>query len=186
MILFPGLVYDQNSIDLMKRFIVDCKKLLGDNPFLWMAFQNNSLSDNCCSSSSFKSQFQNMIEILEDDLDFFFPKLFMNMRNSREVTQVARTVKTDLNISRITSVVDFQNIWKSSICSYIPTLIPISKENLDQNYSKLFEMATEKGKLNIILFNEGGSFDLEEIKQAILDCGVDDEKIFVLLFFLRS
>ena len=41
-------------------------------------------------SENFKSEFDNMVRILEEENDIFFPKLFMNMRNSREVAQAAK------------------------------------------------------------------------------------------------
>ena len=167
---------------MAKEFILDCKKTLGNNPFLWFAFQTNALNDLCGSSDNFKNEFENLLKILEDEVNFFLPKLFMNMRNSREVTEVAKTVKTDYDSSNVTSVVDSLNVWKSSICSYIPTLIPISREDLDENYTKLFAHATEKGKLNVILFRGDSKFDLKKIEMAILACGVEQDNIFIHTF----
>ena len=179
-----GMEYNPTSIDLVKKFIIDCKIALGKNPFLWFAFQSNSLSDYCYSSELFKEEFENMIKFFEEEVNFFLPKFFMNMRNSREVTEVAKTVKTDSLYlpSKITNIVDYLNVWKSSISSYIPTLVPISSDDLAKNYSILFEHATEKGKLNVILFREDSSFNVKKIKKAVLNCGVEPENIFIHTF----
>ena len=174
--------YDEQSIEVVRNFILDCKKVLKDNPFLWLAFQTNALNDLCWSSEDFKSKFEEMVEFLEEEVDFFLPKLFMNMRNSREVTEVAKTFRTDYASHYITNVIESLKVWKSSICSYIPTLIPISKQDLDQNYSKLFDHATENGKLNIILFHEDNGFDVEKIKHAILHSGVEEDNLFIHTF----
>ena len=172
---------------MVKELILDCKKVLDNNPFIWFAFQTNALNDHCSTSKTFKEEFEIMIKYLEEEADFFFPELFMNMRNSREVTEVAKTVKTYDRFfgAKITNLVDSLNVWKSSICSFIPMLIPISEDNLNMNYSKLFEHATEKGKLNVILFREKvsqGNFDVNKIEKAIRDCGVEQENIFVHTF----
>ena len=179
-----GMEYNPTSIDLVKKFIIDCKIALGKNPFLWFAFQSNSLSDYCYSSELFKEEFENMIKFFEEEVNFSLPKLFMNMRNSREVTEVAKTVKTDSLYlpSKITNIVDYLNVWKSSISSYIPTLVPISSDDLAKNYSILFEHATEKGKLNVILFRGDSKFDLKKIEMAILACGVEQDNIFIHTF----
>ena len=167
---------------MVKKFILDCKKVLKDNPFLWLAFQTNALNDLCRSSENFKLKFEEMVVFLEEEVDFFFPKLFMNMRNSREVTEVAKTFRSGYSYPYITDIIDSSKVWKSSICSYIPTLIPISNQDLDQNYSKLFDHATEKGKLNVILFHEDSIFDEDKIKESIINCGVEEENVFVHTF----
>ena len=199
--------------------MANCKVALGDNPFLWLAFQSNSLADNCWASKNYKSEFNKMTRNLTHEMGFEAPKLFMNMRNSREVTQAAKTVKSkyskvlskteyvnhpwDSPTTKITNAINFSRDWKSSICSHIPTVIPILHEDLDQNYSRLFNIATEKGKLNVILgnfslektgfslktnplkvgtFDLDRTFDLDKIKEAVVNCGVEEENIFIHTF----
>ena len=101
-----------------------------------------------------------------------------NPITNRPFTEVAKTIRTGLAL-KITDVIDSSKGWKSSVCSFIPTLIPISSQDLDQNYSKLFNHATGKGKLNVILFDGESNFDLEKIKQAVLDCGVEEKNLFI-------
>ena len=48
---------------MAKEFILDCKKTLGNNPFLWFAFQTNALNDLCGSSDNFKNEFENLLKI---------------------------------------------------------------------------------------------------------------------------
>ena len=60
--------------------------------------------------------------------------------------------------------------------------IPISSNDLDHNYPNIFKHSTEKGKLNVVLFREGGSFDVNKIEQAILKCDVEQENVFIHTF----
>ena len=64
-------MYNDLSIKWVEQFILDCKKILGDNPFLWFAFQTNALNDLCESSGNFEKHFERMVESLEKDIDFF-------------------------------------------------------------------------------------------------------------------
>ena len=167
---------------MAKNFISDCKKVLSKKQFLYMAFQTNALSDSCYSSDNFKESFENMIKVLEEELDFFIPKMFMNMRNSREIVEVAKTIETTEFHYKIANIIDYSKIWKSSITSYLPTLIPILKEDFDHNYTKLFGHATENGRLNVILFSGQDHLDLKKIKKAVLKCDVEKENVLIHTF----
>ena len=144
--LSDGREYNRNSIEKVQNFIQHCKRSLVNNPFLWIAFQSNCLNDRCSSSKDFKTEFEKMIQSLRKELNFYSPHLNLNMRNSSEVGELAKTLKTESTISKITNVIESLPPAKSSITSPRPTLIPILIENLDENYSKLFERATENGK----------------------------------------
>ena len=109
--------------------------------------------------------------------------MHLNVRNSREIVEVAKTVKSDRYERRITSVIDILETWKSSITSFLPTIFPITKETLDNNYSKVFKHVTENGNgINVILVSSESEFDVQKIKESLLSCDVQEEDIFVHLF----
>ena len=75
MIFFiSGIEYNPTSIDLVKKFIIDCKMALGNNPFLYFAFQTNSLNDYCYSSELFKEEFEKNDKIFGRRSQFLFPQ----------------------------------------------------------------------------------------------------------------
>ena len=123
-----------------------------------------------------------MIQFFKEKIDFTIPKLFMNMRNSREITEVGKTIRSMLSDYKITDVINSKNVWKSSITSYIPTFIPINVVDLKNNYSKLFKHSTEKGTLRVILLSDESGFDLAKIKEAVLGCGVKEDDILIHTF----
>ena len=180
--MFLGLLYDKSTIEMCKNFITQSIRVLGNNPHLWIAFQSNALNDRNLLSDDFKPLFNQMVEFLDIELDFYIPKLNLNMRNSREITEVAGTIKSEYVDMKITNVIDSIKTLKSSITSYKPTLFPILRKTLSKNYSKLIEHVTEKGRMRLILFSSQEEFDLKKIKTALLNCGVEEEDIFVHTF----
>ena len=54
------------------------------------------------------------------------------MRNSREITQVGKTVKSESGGRKITKIIDYLEVWKSSITSYLPTIFPVTEETLNE------------------------------------------------------
>lgn len=171
---------------MCKNFIIQSKHVLGNDPHLWIAFQSNALNDRNDLNYNFKPQFNEMMEFVDKELEFHVPKLNLNMRNSREVTEVAKTMESKISTAfgayEITNVIDSLKTLQSSITSYKPTLIPIFKGTLVKNYSKLFEHATENGKMKVILISSEEEFDVQQIKKAVLKCNVNEEDIFVHTF----
>ena len=178
-ILLDGAQYNEKSIEWVKDFILNCKQILGENPFLWIAFQSNSLNDLCFSSENFESEFKEMIEFLRNKLKFYSPTLTLNMRNSSEVGKLAKTMKIEGDISKITNVTQSLPTPKSSITSTKPILLPISYMDLKHNYFKLFEKATEKGEMKVILIDSESYFDTKKIKKALLECDIKEEDILI-------
>ena len=175
-------MYNKSTIEMCKNFITQSLKVLQTNPHLWIAFQSNVLNDRNYLTDDFKADFNKMVDLIDKTLDFCIPKLNLNMRNSREITEVAGTIKSEYANRKITNVIDSIKTLKSSITSYKPTLFPILKETLSKNYSKVIEHVTEKGKMRVILFSNETHFDLKQIKNALLNCGVEEEDIFVHTF----
>ena len=145
--------YNGKSVERVKNFILNCKQVLGENPFLWIAFQSNSLNDRCDSSENFESEFEKMIEFLRNELKFYSPNLTLNMRNSSEVGKLAKTMKSESVQRKITNVIQSLPTPKSSITSTKPILFPILIKDSKHNYLKLFEKATEKGEMKVILIS---------------------------------
>ena len=181
-ILLDGSLYSEKSVVLVKDFILNCKQALKETPFLWIAFQSNSLNDRCYSAENFESEFGKMIEFLRNELKFYSPNLTLNMRNSNEVGKLAKTMKSEVNKVKITNVIESLPTPKSSITSTKPILIPISSLDLKHNYLKLFDKATEKGEMRVILIESEHKIDVKEIKEALLKFDINEEDIFVHLF----
>ena len=123
-----------------------------------------------------------MINTMKKDLEFSVPRMHLNMRNSREITQVGKTVKSESGGRKITKIIDYLEVWKSSITSYLPTIFPVTEAALNEDYSKVIKHVTENGKVNIILFSDESNFDVSKMKDALLECGVEEEDIFVHKF----
>merc|ERR1711963_1060149 len=115
---------------MAKEFILNCKHLLGDKPFLWIAFQSNTLNDRCLSSHDFKIEFDEMIKFLRKKLNFYSPNFNLNMRNSSEVGYLAKALKTESGGLKITNVIQSLPTPKSSISSTKPTFFPVLEEDL--------------------------------------------------------
>ena len=143
---------------------MNCKQVLGKTAFLWIAFQSNCLNDRCYSSDHFESAFDEMIEFLKDELKFYSPNLKLNMRNSSEVGNLAKSLKSDFGRGKITNLIESLPTPKSSICATKPTLFPVSRTDL-KDYDKLFEKATEKGAIKVVLISSVVYFDIDEIKR---------------------
>lgn len=172
-------VYNEVSVERAKEFIRKFKQLLGDKPFLWLAFQSNSLNARCWSSDNFESDFKEMIKALEKDLHFYSPKLNFNMRNSSEIGKLAETMQSEYVGTKMTNVLPSLPTPKSSITAIKPTLFPIKNKDLQVNYFKMFEITTENGKMNVVLIDSEKNFDVEKVKKAVIKCGIEREDIFV-------
>ena len=120
-----------------------------------------------------------MMQLLAKKSNFYSPNLNLNMRNSSEVGELARSLKSRIGSTKITNVIESLPTAKSSITSSKPTLFPILRESLHENYPKIIEHATEKGEMNVIRFDDEVLFDFEQIKQGLLNCNVKEEDIFV-------
>ena len=104
------------------------------------------------------------------------------MRNSSEVGKLAKTIKSDFASRMMTNIIQSLPTAKSSITSPKPTLIPVLRDTLDENYSEILKHATESGKVNVILFSNHYTFNLYFIRQSILSCNVEEDDIFVHTF----
>ena len=176
--------YTEKTIKMAKEFILNCKQLLGDKPFLWIAFQSNSLIDRCRSSDDFKDEFDKMIEFLRNELNFYSPNLTLNMRNSSEVGNLAKSLKSDVSGYKITNVIQSLPTPQSSITSIKPTLFPVLMKDFKEKSFELIEKATEKGKINVILISDEDAevnvlSDAEQIKKALIECDIEKEDIFI-------
>ena len=66
-----------------------------------------------------------------------------------------------------------------------PTLIPIEKAELKENFEDLFKVKTEDAKINVILFshsNDLETFSLEKIKQILIRCCMEEITVFIHSF----
>ena len=174
-------IYSQVSIENAKNFLAYCKKALGDNPFLWIAFQSNCFKDRCQTSHDFESECEEMMEFVRNGLKFYSPNLTLNMRNSREIGKLAKTMKTgNIYESEIINILQSLPTPNSSITAQIPTLFAIPEVDLEEKYFNIFKTATatEIGKINVILIDGENYFDVEKIKEALVKCDINEEDIF--------
>ena len=123
-----------------------------------------------------------MLLSLKKDFKFYSPDLNFNMRNSSEVGELAKTMKSHFASRKMTNIIQSLPTAKFSITSPKPTLIPVLRDTLDENYTKIVKLATENGKVNVILFSNHYTFNLYFIKKAVLDCNVKEDDIFVHSF----
>ena len=174
--------FDKKSVDMAESFLRRCINLLGENSFLWVAFQSNTFCDRCNVSETFGIELEEMIENLGSELSIFIPALNKNMRNSREVAELAETIRSERGARKVTKLQKCLPSDKSSITSTKPTLFPIEKAKLKENFEDLFKLATEDAKINVILFshsNDMETFSLEEIMLVLIRCGVEEKDIFI-------
>ena len=154
----------------MKEFILCCKDFLGDRPFLWVAFQSNTLVDRCGTTNEFQPKFDEMIESLTKDFNFYSPKLTLNMRNSSEVGELAQTLRSDYGDRKITSIIESLPAPKSSVTSTKPTFFPMPSKDfhLKENCYKVLKRTTENGQIKVILIAGADDYELEMLKHAVL------------------
>lgn len=152
---------------------------MGTDPFLWIALQSNSLCDRTDTNAELKTQFQSMVKYLKKRHKFYIPQLGYNMRNSREVGEFSKTLKSDFGSHEITSVIDKLATYTSSSTSKKPNVIPISLQYLNENFDSLIKTATECGKSNVILFGTSKVFDPVKIRDSLIkEFGMDETDIF--------
>lgn len=170
---------NKDTIESCKNFAIESKRALGPNAHVWIAIQTNALSDRCLLSKDFKEEFNGLVDFFNKDMDFFVPKLNHNMRNSREVAELAKNVKSEVNNRKITDIIDSSKVLLSSITSYKPTLFPMLMDTLSKDYNKVFKHVTEDGSMNVILLSDANAFDVLQIKQSLTKCNVKKDNIFV-------
>lgn len=157
-------------------------KLLGGNPFLWIAFQSNVLCDRAWTSPDFSQCFKTMTEELSKNWGFFLPTLNLNMRNSHEVGEIASAVKPEGNTDgyEITKdIIDISSTQKSTVTSTKPKLIPIEQSDLKNEFENVIKTAIDgQQQMNVILYTNQNDFNPDKIKSSLLKCGVKKEDIF--------
>ena len=168
----------------MREFILCCKEFLGDRPFLWVAFQSNTLNDRCGTTKEFQPKFEEMIESLRKEFHFYSPKLALNMRNSSEVGELAQTLRSDYGDRKITSIIESLPAPKSSVTSAKPTFFPMPSKDFHQkeNCDEILKRTTENGQIKVILIAGADDYDLEMFRHAIVECGINEEDIFIHTF----
>ena len=96
----------------------------------------------------------------------YSPKLNFNMRNSNEIGELAKHLKSDLAGDKITNVIELlATNHNSSLISIKPKLIPILEEDIDEKLDDLIRTATENGSIPVILISEIDNFDPIKLKK---------------------
>jgi hypothetical protein len=164
---------------MAQKFIEKCVTILGSNPFLWIAFQSNVICDYSITSEEFNHQFQNMLINLESEMKFYSPSLKYNMRNSHDVAQLAKSLKSQMINVKMTNVIETLATHLSSLTSNKPNLIPISQYDFNTNLDDLIKTATEEGTIAVILYSNKCHFDPIALKNSLMNIsGVEKDDIF--------
>ena len=112
---------------------------------------------------------------------FYLPTLSVNMRNSGEIVELSKAVKTeDSKIYNVTKdVIEILSSKTSSVLSRKPRLIPIETQNLKKHLKNVIKMTMDGKRANVFLYNDrnGVRFDPDEIKSCLLELGVKEEDI---------
>ena len=182
LILFlDGLGYNKETVEKAKLFLQVCVSVLGDASYLWIAFQSNVLCDLTYTSHEFRQAFIDMTEEMSKEYGFYLPTLSVNMRNSGEIVELSKAVKTeDSKMFNVTKdVIEILSSKSTSVVSRKPRLIPIETQNLKTELKNVIKTAMDGKRANVFLFNDRSRvrFHPDEIKSALLELGVQEEDI---------
>ena len=134
LIFSDGYGYTKQSVEKAKMFVEVCVSLLGTDSHLWIAFQSNVLYDLAYTTKEFSQLFKEMTEEMSNQHGFYLPTLSVNMRNSREITELSNVVKPESSFHKIRNdILDILSTQKTSVVSRKPRLIPIEKRNCKRN-----------------------------------------------------
>ena len=124
-----GVKFTNRSVNKAEEFISSCVKLLGPEPFLWISFQSNALCDLGDPDYHFHQCFHKMIADLSKKFGFICPKLNMNMRNVKEISELAQVVEykgaTGFKISKVIDTL----LCQSSISTSTKPTLPASTKS---------------------------------------------------------
>ena len=179
-----GVKFSSRSVNKAEEFISSCTKLLGPEPFLWIAFQSNPLCDLGDPSIHFHQCFHKMIANLSKNFGFICPKLNMNMRNVKEISELAQVVEykgaTGFKISKVIDTLSCQSSISTSTKPYI---IPIESAKLNEQFDEVFDVAVDGDIPNVILYSAKYAssvynLDIKRITKALVRHGVKNKDIF--------
>ena len=179
-----GVKFTHRSVNKVEEFINSCIKLLGPEPFLWISFQSNVLCDLGDPDHHFDQYFHKMIATLSNNFGFICPKLNMNMRNVKEISELAQVVEyrgaTGFKISKVIDTLSCQSSISTSTKPYI---IPIESAKLNEQFDEVFDLAVDGTIPNAILFSSkyGSSvynLDIQKVRKALIRHGIKNEDIF--------
>ena len=169
--------YSKKSVEMAKTFIQNCVKLLNSNSYLWIAFQSNVLFEKSFVSPDFNKCFDDMVKDLSDSCRFYWPKLYTNMRNSRDISEFTRRVQKSTSDIIKKELLDVSESRDSSVISCKPKIFPIKFECLEESIDELFGSASDKSEINVILYSNENDFSPERIKESLIQNGIEEENI---------
>lgn len=110
---------------------------------------------------------------------FYFPSLQLNMRNSKCIGEAASDVKPENSTIDITADIIDKLPIQSTTNDIQPSLILVEKDNFKNDLSSVFKKATDLSNNGgfSILHDGSDLFHQDEIKQAVINCGVQNEDL---------
>lgn len=176
-------IFDETSIQRAEMFIQNCRDKIKDDDKLWIAFTANALRDDGCFESSFELLFQNLKDNLIKD-GVFIKSLATNMRNTKEIYEVAKHAQTDEGEhgqTKVSSFIPNLESWdKSNVSSSQPMLIPYWRKNRKKHLRKAMKIALKKtkedGPVLVLMFNPR-EIKINELKKVLIECGEDEKSV---------
>ena len=121
--------YGALSINAAEELLIRCHRLIGKDSHFWVAFQSNSLVDfTRDTKEDFSSTFKKMKEHLANE-GFHIGALSSNMRNTKQIGQLAQEVKYSNHRFRVNDAISSSTVKTLAVNSTAPTLIPVHRNN---------------------------------------------------------
>ena len=171
--------YSKKSVEMAKTFIQNCVGHIGSNSYLWIAFQSNALFEKVFVHPDFNKSFEDMVDDLSNSCRFYWPKMYTNMRNSREISEFTKGVQRSTSNIMKKDLFDASESRTSSVISREPIVWPIKTEDLETRFDDLLSSALDENEINVILFTNEKNLSAQRIKQSLIKHGIDEENILI-------
>ena len=171
--------YTKKSVEMAKKFIQNCVSKVTSASYLWIAFQSNVLFEKTFVSQDFNKCFEDMITEFASSSKFYSPKLFTNMRNTREISEFTKSVQKSTNMTIKQDFLDVSESRETSVTSRKPRVWPIKIESLNTNLDATICAALEENEINVILYSNEENFNPLRIKESLIKYGIEEESILI-------
>ena len=168
--------YDVASVKKAEKFLLDCKRLIGNSSLFWVSFQTNCLADTVRSTFDFNTTFKKMKDKLSHE-GFHIVGMSSNMRNAKQIAQ--------LRVDRPGSGYKMKQIIPclppTTVMGTIPKIIQFDEINLKKHlgpavYQALHLLSKQNAKNCVILHdNDLNSFVIKKTLMDELEKGVEKE-----------
>ena len=171
--------YSKKSVDMAKKFIQNCVSHVNSTSYIWIAFQSNVLFEKTWVSGDFNKCFGDMVEELTSSCSFYSPKLYTNMRNTREISEFTKGVQKSTGTIIKKDFRDISDSRDTSVTSRKPKIWPIKIECLETQLDATISAALDENEINVILYSNEENFNPFRIKESLIKYGIEENNILI-------